>query len=57
MTDQPNHSPSGPCALTEWEVVDPKNGGVLLINKHDDGQLIAEAEASRDELDGGEFPL
>ena len=40
MSDNLNTSPSGLYAFAECEVVDMQNGGVLLIDKYGDGQLL-----------------
>jgi hypothetical protein len=40
MTDNPCHSPSGLYAFTECEVVNMRNGAVMLIDKFGDGQLL-----------------
>lgn len=40
MTDDPNVSPSGLYAFAECEVVDMRNGGALLIDRHSDAQLL-----------------
>jgi hypothetical protein len=47
MTNPQNPSPSGLYAFAECELVDLQNGGVLLIDKYGDGQLMAAPEVAQ----------
>lgn len=47
MTDTPTTSPSGLYAFAECEAVDMQNGGVLLIDRYSDAQLLVAASVAQ----------